>query len=697
MITFLHPWALAGFAAVAVPIAIHLIRERRRIVTVPSLLLFTNMKKITSRRKLEELFLLILRCLEILLIVLLLAVPCVRRPADVSGAGGEGTGITLGILLDDSPLSETTLQGRRAFDLMKENALKRVCSLSPDSVVLIASAAAGSVSAPLTPETAEKILRAMETLPQRGNLVRAVLELERALRAIKGTFYATVLIEAQPFAETWRAFRADAIGLPLSMFHTDALLMDNLPDPFIESARMAGRTGEIEITLGGDCMPLPSGTTVECRSPDSNAKQVLALPTGLQLKNTVVVKPSGFQSEDALLLALQVDGNSGGALARWYLPPAGASTMHSSVILLHDGTQETAYPVLTFHAALTLSDTQHSVRALDLRKPGALAELKQLPKCVIIPTLKHLSPALPPILADLLRKGSNLMLFAQKQPLSLPGFSPVIRMQWRDPVRSAAGFNLSVTHDMTVRDLFFPVYAKGLSAVRLAEFSAIIPEAGDIAILHHATMPVLSIRPVDGAGALILWGIPTHPLPLELTALPVFPELLRTAVSFGGRQQAGCLFAGDSVNPAEVLGRASGSVKLRGPGEDENSLSRVFHWTPGQPAELYFAQPGFHYPAFADAGQKTELGILAVNLRRQTGGWLAPDERGRLPQSIAPEEKPKLSTLTGDGAGNLTVTGGELINIPLSTPLILALTAVLLMETFFSMLSSRRRRETEQC
>ena len=61
MISFLHPWALTGILAIGIPIAIHLIRERRKIAVVPSLLLFTNMKRITSRRKLENLFLLFLR------------------------------------------------------------------------------------------------------------------------------------------------------------------------------------------------------------------------------------------------------------------------------------------------------------------------------------------------------------------------------------------------------------------------------------------------------------------------------------------------------------------------------------------------------------------------------------------------------------------------------------------------------------
>ena len=694
MITFLHPWALCGILAVAVPIAIHLIRERRRIAVVPSLLLFTNMRKITSRRKLEELFLLILRCLVILLITLLLAVPCLRRDADAAGASGTAEGITLGILMDDTPLAETTQQGHRVFDRMKRNALKRIRELSPDSVVLIGSAAAGTVSAPLTPKEAEKILESMEVLPQQGSIARAAAALAQALRTVDGTFCAAILVEAQPFAESWRNFRPEEFGLPLSVFHTDAELTEQLPDPFLESARRTGSGGEIELTLAGDCSPLPPGTVLEVRSAASGVTRTHPLPTGLQLKNTVRIEVSGVPREEALLLTLRTQGSDSGALTHWYLPPGTGDTPHSGIILLHDGTPETAYPVLTFHAALTLPDAKWSVSALNLRNSSAA--LKQA-QCIIVPTMKHFPATLPEVLAKLLRNGTNLMIFPQKHPLELPGFSPEVRIRWRETVRSAAGFDLAIAQNMTARNLFFSVYAGGVSAVRLTELAAILPEKGDTEILHHATMPVLSIRPVDGGGNLILWGVPTIPLPLALTALPVFPELLSATLAPGERKQADSLFAGTSVNLSETLGKASGSAEVLEPGAGERTRKNVCAWTPEQPAELYLAQAGFHRISLTEAEGKAEKRILAVNLMRRTGGWLELEERKHLPQSAAPDGKLKLSTFTGDGTGNLNVTRGERINVPLTTPLTLALTVVLLLETVFSTLSSRRRREAEQC
>ena len=696
MISFLHPWALAGVIAVAVPVAIHLIRERRRIAVVPSLLLFTNMKRITSRRKLEELFLLCLRCLAVLLTVLLLAAPCIRRPADASGAGMTARGITLGILLDDSPLSEATIQGRRAFGLMKENARRRIRALSPDSIVLIGSAAAGSVSAPLTPQAAEQILAAMEPLPHSGNLARAASELAEVFRARRGTFHAAVLVEALPFAETWRSFRPDDLGLPLRLFHTDAALLHSAPDPLIESAH-AAQDGGIEIVSGGGRTAFPPGTELEIRSVQSGITQTWALPAEFQKKNTLLVKPSGFREHEALQLTLRTDGIPGGALARWNLAPDGdrKDTEQSAVVLLHDGTPETAVPVLTFHAALTLAGAKLSVRALNIRNTGALDELKQAPQCFILPTMESIPAEIQARLGEFLSAGSSLMIFAQNQVLAFPGLPAELRMQWRKPIRSAAGFDLSVAQNAEARNLFFTLYAKGLSAVRLTELAALLPAEGDIGILHHAALPVLSIRPVSGAGNLILWGVPTHPLPTELTAFPLFPELLRTAVFPGPRKNADSLFAGDSMNPAETLGTASGTAELRGPGKE--ARTRRFRWTPGQPAEIYLPQSGFHLLTFTGPGKKTEQKILAVNLRRRNTGLVPQKERERLPAGVSPEEKLNLSTLTGDGTGNLTVTEGEMQKVPLDTPLALALTAVLILETVCSMLSSRRRRETEQC
>ena len=187
-------------------------------------------------------------------------------------------------------------------------------------------------------------------------------------------------------------------------------------------------------------------------------------------------------------------------------------------------------------------------------------------------------------------------------------------------------------------------------------------------------------------------------MPLELTALPIFPEFLSAALSPGMRKQSSTLFAGSAVNPGELLGSPSGSAEVLEPGSTKEKTRRpLISWTPEQPAEFYPARPGFHLLRLPGQGDQTVKKILPVNLMRRTGGWLAKKEREHLPRSVTPEDRLKLSTLTSDGSGNLNVTPGEMIRMPLTAHLTLALIAVLLLENLFSMLSSRRRRETEQC
>ncbi len=691
MISFLHPWALTGILAIGIPIAIHLIRERRKIAVVPSLLLFTNMKRITSRRKLENLFLLFLRCLAILLIVLFLAGAYLRKQADASSAGKAAQGITLGVLLDDSPHSEATIQGRRAFDLMKEDLQKRIGELSPDSTVLIATSAAGAVSPPLTPQAALEVLKNMRTQPLQGNLAHAAAELKKALLGFKGTFYAAILIEALPFSGIWRSFSPESLGLPSSLFHTNPQLMDVPPDPFIESAQ---RTEQgIQITLGGSGA-LPPGLALEVSSEDGGMIQKFPLQPGLHLKNTIAIQPAGFKKNEPLRLALAEKGTPGGALSRWFLG-RDANQEKSSVVLLHDGTPETACAVLTLHAALTLSDAGLTVQTVNLQNPEAFSEPGNVPGCIIVPSMKQLPAEILQKLSELLSEGSSLMFFAQNHEPALPGLAPELRPQWRNTIRSETGFALAIAEKSTARNQFFRIYAKGLPAVRIKELAALRSTPGDTDILHHASMPILSIRPIAGAGSLILWGVPTHPLPLALTAVPMFPDLLRQAVLSVSAGHGGVLFAGNVMNPAEILGIASASGTLRYP--DGQFPHSRFQWTPTQPAEIYLPFPGFSTFELSISGKKTEQRLLAVNLRRQTGGLLPQKERDLLPKAVPPDGRLPVSTLTGDGSGGVTVTDGEVLKVPLSTQLILALTIVLVLETIFSMRSSYRRKETESC
>lgn len=99
---FLVPAVLAGAAAIAAPIAIHLL-NKRQVKVIPwaaTRFLLESVKKNQQRLKIEDLILLLLRCLFIVLLALAFA-RFVLNPGGVQGAGNSGPAVAV-IILDQS-------------------------------------------------------------------------------------------------------------------------------------------------------------------------------------------------------------------------------------------------------------------------------------------------------------------------------------------------------------------------------------------------------------------------------------------------------------------------------------------------------------------------------------------------------------------------------------------------------------------
>jgi hypothetical protein len=102
MIGFLHPWVLAGLAAAAIPVLLHLLARREPpTVLFPAVrYLVTTTREHQRRLKLQNLLLLLLRTLLIVLVVLAAAAPTMP----VSGVPGHAPS-ALVLILDNSPSS----------------------------------------------------------------------------------------------------------------------------------------------------------------------------------------------------------------------------------------------------------------------------------------------------------------------------------------------------------------------------------------------------------------------------------------------------------------------------------------------------------------------------------------------------------------------------------------------------------------
>src|SRR3954468_5011814 len=116
---FLAPAFLAGLAAVAVPVLIHLInRERKIVVEFPSLMFLERIPyRSVRRQKIRHLLLLIMRCVALALLVAAFARPFLqKRHAAITGAGAR----ELVILLDRSSSMAYADRWTKARDAAKK-------------------------------------------------------------------------------------------------------------------------------------------------------------------------------------------------------------------------------------------------------------------------------------------------------------------------------------------------------------------------------------------------------------------------------------------------------------------------------------------------------------------------------------------------------------------------------------------------
>ena len=116
--TFLHPLALVGLAAAAIPALLHLLERRvPPEAEFPPLRYLSEAERQNARRlKLRHLLLLILRTVLIVLIVVAAARPLF--PTQASG-GSLHEPTALAVILDNSPSSGLVVDGRPALERLK--------------------------------------------------------------------------------------------------------------------------------------------------------------------------------------------------------------------------------------------------------------------------------------------------------------------------------------------------------------------------------------------------------------------------------------------------------------------------------------------------------------------------------------------------------------------------------------------------
>ena len=211
--SFQSPWMLWGLFAVAAPVIIHLL-QRRRVVQIPfSTLRFLKAisAKTTRRSRIENLLLLLLRCLIFALLILAAARPVISAKA--SRFLGGNVPRTVVLLLDNS-LSMTYRAGEQTrLELAKKQAKAILDDLKPDdevAVIAVSDHADLLIAEPTVKhEMARQVIESLQPTEARTDFSAGFREARRiVLKSEKGIRLVFLLTDNQ---ETGWRFDANTV------------------------------------------------------------------------------------------------------------------------------------------------------------------------------------------------------------------------------------------------------------------------------------------------------------------------------------------------------------------------------------------------------------------------------------------------------------------------------------------------------
>ncbi len=327
-ISAINPALLWGALAVASPIIIHLLSKRKfRIVEWAAMdFLIEAEKRNRKRVRLEQLILLLLRCLAILLIAFLVARPFFQSQGLASALLSDASFERI-ILLDDSPSMQHQAQGKITFDETKEGMIAFLRDLSRErsrdtvTIRLTSRPDEPIVSGRnLSSGGVEEIVQTLENvtgsdLP--ANMGKALLEVERSFEDTSGPVNRVVYVVTDfrkrdwgtgsaPVATDPATGTAGAPGAPATPAATAPTSGDTTPDEQDVAGiikRLSAKASEfIVLDIGEEATENLSITAINSLSK--------ALVKGIESEFTVVVRNTG----SATLTDVEVTFAAGEAL-----------------------------------------------------------------------------------------------------------------------------------------------------------------------------------------------------------------------------------------------------------------------------------------------------------------------------------------------------------------------------------------------
>jgi hypothetical protein len=293
-VVFSAPAALAGLAASALPIVIHLINRRRvkDLVFPPTALLLEIARRRSRSLILQHWLLLLIRTLIIAILVTSVAGPVWRRPVPLLSALPQSGRVAL--ILDDSLSTGYRLSdGRSLFDSLRGGAAGLIDGAGPGTVLSVTTSSA-LVSSGLPIFTGkEAARRALADLPPGfGNAGAAAVVRSLAEAARKAPLQAWILTDDT--ARPWEGFNAGDLG-PLAGSLDLRLLLFPLPADaanlaVIDAQALPGGGVAVKVVSGGR-IPVSGRQLAVTIGVTTGERFVIDLPPGAS--RLVPVTPPG--------------------------------------------------------------------------------------------------------------------------------------------------------------------------------------------------------------------------------------------------------------------------------------------------------------------------------------------------------------------------------------------------------------------
>lgn len=275
MISFLHPWVLAGLLAAGVPILLHLIQRRQPpVVVFPAVrYLVDTTREHQKRLKLRNWLLLLIRTLLIVLLVLAAAGPT----APIKGAPGHSPAAMV-LVLDNSLSSGVVVNGTSRLSTLREAARKILDRSTPEDRLWI-------VLADGVPRRGDRaaliqLIDSAEAAPARLDLGTAVRDGEAVLATQDLPGEIVVITDLQA-----SAISAAEVTRPLLVIRPDGPVSRNLGiasiDPGPQPWSLAG--SRVTVSVAGDsALSIPVSIRLGERPP-RQALASVGLPTSASL------------------------------------------------------------------------------------------------------------------------------------------------------------------------------------------------------------------------------------------------------------------------------------------------------------------------------------------------------------------------------------------------------------------------------